>query len=118
MITFRLHGELRLRERTSAKTGYIADLIEQGFAVPLGYERGTTKKHYLFYSIDDRDCFVAVVDESDKEVITVLPVHWHNAWKISAEAEMMAQDLATRRENSPYRKSRIKVKPDPETTAE
>lgn len=88
--------------------GYVADLIEKGFALPLGYEQGTTRNHYLFYSIDDRDCYVAVTDDSNKEVVTVLPVQWHNAWRISPEAEMMAKDLAINRENSRYLKPDIK----------
>ena len=109
MITFRRHGEDRLYERTSTETGYVVDLIEKGFALPLGYERRTTKNHYLFYSVDDRDNFVAVVDDANKEVVTVLPINWHNAWRISPEAEMMAQDLALNREGSRYLSSSGKM---------
>lgn len=51
---------------------------------------------------------MAVMDDANNEVVTILPIQWHNAWRISPEAEMMAKDLATNRESSRYLKPGIK----------
>lgn len=69
-------------------------MLDHGLAVNIGVEGG--RVHRLFYSAPDRMCFVAVQDEHDGAVVTVLPIDYHArcAWRVSAEAQCEARALA------------------------
>lgn len=61
----------------------VADLIDSRRAIPVGHD--AHKVHWLFFSIFDCDWFVAVRDEHNGEVITVLPINYHSAWRVSKQ---------------------------------
>ena len=108
-MRFTRHATRQIFDRTAIDRRQVKELIDGRFCVILGEEQGTNKRHYLFYSELDRDCFVAVVDEEDKEYITILPVSYHNRWKIDPEMELIAEDLALNREKSRFFKIEIQL---------
>jgi len=65
--------------------------------VSLGHEVGTTRRHELFFSAPDNQCFVVVIDEHDGTIITILPLDYHETlgWKVSEDAQSSARRCFT-----------------------
>ncbi|MFH1142136.1 MAG: hypothetical protein ABIH67_04600 [Candidatus Uhrbacteria bacterium] len=72
----------------------IIRLIDHGLVVQLGRDGKSNRYHLLFYSEPDRQCYVAVRDGQTREVITILPLDYHNKWVVSDQAQAQAKDLA------------------------
>ena len=83
---FTEHALERAEERLHLTCEEIALLLDEGKYVPLGKDGSSDRLHKLFYSEPDSFWFVAVQDERTAEVITVLPVEYHNRWRIAGDA--------------------------------
>lgn len=81
------HAASRLSERTSLSEEAFLDLVRLRRTVIVGVEPFTNRVHKLFYSRADSAHFVGVQDISTGEMITVLPLEYHEnlAWKIPPE---------------------------------
>jgi len=79
------HGRLRLNERTTLTEQAFTTILDTYRTSSAGYEPKTFRWHRLFYSRPDDKHFVAIQDISNGEVITILPLDYHEnlAWKIS-----------------------------------
>ncbi len=93
-----VHGAQRLAERTSFLESDFLALLDAGKSAPVGIEEKTNRLHRLVYSVKDDDCFVAVQDMANGEVITVLTLEYHEnlAWKLSSDSQNLARKLAWR----------------------
>ena len=95
-ITFTWHACVRAQERLSLTQAEIGKILEDRHCLNIGEEQKTTTlEHLLFYSEPDDTCFVAINDKAVNEIITILPIDYHEnvAWKISTEAQKMAKKL-------------------------
>lgn len=88
------HALDQIRERSVLDPKQVKYILNQGQTLPLGYEPGTNRKHVLFYSVPDDEYFVVIYDERVGKVITFLPSHFHNRWKVLPEQEEAARRLA------------------------
>jgi hypothetical protein len=93
IIHFSNHAFARVRERLSLSSCQVKQLIEDNKTVPLGIEHRSNRTHELFFSVLDNSCFVAVRDNSDGTIITIIPAEWHNKWTISIEAMAEAKRI-------------------------
>lgn len=84
--TFTTHAFQRVDERLHMSPKEIARLLDSGQYTPVGFALRSSKKHLLFYSPEDNECFVAVRDEKNLEVVTILPYHYDCHCRISPEA--------------------------------
>ena len=93
---FTRHAFKNVSARLFSSHDDIAKILDYGLFLPIGSEEGAKEKvHKLFFSKMDNEWFVAVQDEKNDEVITVLPIDYHNRWQISLEALMEAKRLVT-----------------------
>jgi hypothetical protein len=83
---FTKHGLERLMERVRMQPmELIHILFHEEKYIPVGIEQKKKRRHHcLFYSQRDRQCFVAVVDYCKQQIITILPVDYHQniCWTI------------------------------------
>ena len=72
-------------ERTTLYEDELFGLIDNRRCVIVGIEPYTNRLHKLIYSVSDKAHFVAIQDMATGEVITILPIDYHEnlAWKIS-----------------------------------
>ncbi len=93
------HGVDRIEQRTKLAPEQVIEVIRRFAAIDIGDEPGTARKHWLFYSPADNKCFVAIRDEITREIITVLPLNYHDklAWPIKAGEQKKARKLVARR---------------------
>jgi len=79
------HAAQRLNERTTLSEDQLFGLIHNRRCVIVGIEPFTNRLHKLIYSEPDKTHFVAIQDIATAEVITILPIDYHEnlAWKIS-----------------------------------
>lgn len=91
--SFTRHAWARVLDRLSLAPAEVAALLDYDLAVPIG-SRGRTS-HRLFFSAPDHQCFVAVQDEENGAVLTVLPIDYHEtcAWPVSEKAQQQAEAL-------------------------
>lgn len=87
------HAQERIGDRLSMAPDEVAAILDHDFAVPLGADSG--RLHRLFFSPADKQCFVAVQDQENGDVVTILPLDYHRslAWEVSPEAQDEAQSL-------------------------
>ena len=83
-----LHARQRLCERTSLTEEEFVRILDLYLTVSVGYETEAKRWHRLFYSAKDDVHLVAIQDLANGEVITILPLDYHEnlAWKISRKA--------------------------------
>jgi hypothetical protein len=93
MVTFTRHALIRVFERLHLSEKEIAQILDSHICVLLGRDGDSTKVHKLFFSRLDNSWFVAVLDESNNEVLTILPSDYHNRWRISSDALDQARAL-------------------------
>ncbi len=104
----RINGTEEIEKRLNLTEQEIADLIDSESTIPLGREKGKKDRlHLLFYSHIDELAFVAVFDDKTREVITILPIDYHNRWRISGGTIQQARELEMARIN-PEKKEKVK----------
>jgi hypothetical protein len=87
------HALQRITLRTSLTEADVQRVLTHRLCVPLGYEPNSDRTHMLFWSEQDQDCFIAVVDERAAEVVTILPLAYENRFRLSLESVELAQRL-------------------------
>lgn len=97
MGIFSEHAVQRVKQRTRMSLHDILNQISHGGALDMGTKPGIPKRHILFYSQPDDRCYVAIQDEYDGTIITVLPIDYHAnlAWAVTPEMEDDAKVLFT-----------------------
>ncbi|MBI1956967.1 MAG: hypothetical protein HYS44_00705 [Candidatus Niyogibacteria bacterium] len=91
--SFTLHAFERARARLSLTLAEVKALLDDDLVVLIGREDNSPRVHRLFYSAPDQYWFVAIQDEENGEVVTVLPVDYHNAFRVSEGALNMAKEI-------------------------
>lgn len=100
--SFTKHGALRTKQRSNLSPSIVASYIDNGFAVNLGRQIGTTKVHWLFYSAEDSQFYVAVRTSESAMIVTLLPLEYHGNYGIKvtpdhkSQAEKKAGELNSR----------------------
>jgi len=86
------HAKERLAERTKLSVEMFAQQFDNFETVSVGYRRAAGHWHRLFYSLPDEKYFVAIQDMRNGDVITVLPLEYHEtlAWPISDKSKRRA----------------------------
>jgi hypothetical protein len=84
--TFTEHAFQRVQERLQMPLAEIAHALDTDQYTPLGIAVRSDRKHLLFYSQFDDECFIAVRDEKTREVITILPTNYDSHCRVSPEA--------------------------------
>lgn len=71
----------------------VTAILDHDLAVLVGAKSGHL--HRLFFSPAEEQCFVAVQDQENGDVLTVLPLDYHSskAWEVSLEAQERAESL-------------------------
>jgi hypothetical protein len=82
--------------RLSLSPADLADLLDWNLAVDIGVESGSRRVHRLFFSAPEEMCFVAIQDQANGAVVTVLPIDFHEniSWQVSLAAQDSARNLA------------------------
>lgn len=88
---FTEHAFDRVAERLHLLHEDVAHLLEEDKYILLGKDGSSNRVHKLFFSQPDKYWFVAVQDETTAEVVTVLPIDYHNRWQISGDALSLAR---------------------------
>ena len=90
------HAFSRLNERTQLTAEALMSLLDAGAVINVGQEPCSNRDHLLFFSQADNCCFVAIQDSVSGEVVTVLPLDYHEnlAWKITPSQEDAAKRVA------------------------
>ena len=89
-MNIRKHAVIRLEQRCQLQPHEVRHILENDKYHPIGRDERQQHQHLLIYSEKDNECFVVVQDEGNKDVITVLPLNYHNAWEIHPDAEELA----------------------------
>ncbi len=86
------HATQRLAERTTLTHDKLFGLIHNQLCVIVGIEPFSNRLHKLIYSESDKTHFVVIQDMANGEVITILPLDYHEnlAWKISEKKLQLA----------------------------
>lgn len=87
------HASSRILDRLSLTRKEIKTLLDADLCILIGRESSTNRVHKLFFSMPDSSCFVAVQDDQNGEVVTILPFDYHGKWEISLESLEQAQAL-------------------------
>lgn len=97
---FTYHAARRAEQRVSLSPDELRLMIDDGHTVNIGQEPGFNRRHLLLYSIPDEAHFVVVQDSLRGQVVTVLPLAYHEnlAWRATpaqlTAAEQKARALA------------------------
>ena len=83
------HAEKRIRQRCSLSSQDVAKKLMTNDYFPLGMDG--KHHHKIIYSELDSEMFVVVQDKKNMDVITVMPLYWHNRWELSPETIMLAK---------------------------
>ncbi|AMN68777.1 hypothetical protein AK825_05285 [Psychrobacter sp. P11G5] len=69
-------------------------LLDNGACVNIGQSSGSYRRHLLFFSPEDKFYYVAIQDERNGKIITILPPAYHknSAWKITPEQCLLAKE--------------------------
>ena len=84
------HAEKRLIERTGISISTFKGMYKEGKYLSTGKEEKSRRIHDLFYCIDDKTFFVSIRDEKNNEVVTILPLDYHEnlAWASFTDIEI------------------------------
>lgn len=69
-----VHASERIHERLSLNVDQVVEILDDEKAVEIGRTANTHKIHWLFYSVEDNECFIAIRDGISKTLVTVLPL--------------------------------------------
>ncbi len=91
---FSEHALERVSERLSMPQHELAEMLNKNMTVDIGFEQGSNRMHRLFYSKQDRLCFLAIQDMKNGTVVTVIPADNHGTTRhVSLDAQVKAQQL-------------------------
>lgn len=92
---FSKHALHRIQERTTLRESEIAEILDANRGLNLGRKPGFDREHWLFYSLQDDDYFVAIRDRLVGKVVTVLPLDFHSnvAWPVTDQQKAEAKAL-------------------------
>lgn len=87
------HARERIGDRLSMDDGDVVAILDYDLAVLVGTRAG--RLHRLFFSPADKQCFVAIQDQENGDVVTTLPLDYQpsKAWEVSPEAQEEAEGL-------------------------
>lgn len=87
------HAQQRIGDRLSTDAADVAAILDHDLAVLVGTTSGHL--HRLFFSPADEQCFVAIQDQENGDVVTILPLDYHSslAWEVSLETQERAESL-------------------------
>ena len=90
-LTF--HAQERLIQRSTESPESLINIIIEERYLKIGKELGSNREHLLFFSNSDNIWHTIVLDVKTKEIITILPVDFHEniSWKISQDALEMTR---------------------------
>lgn len=90
---FTHHAQERIVDRLSMDVADVAAILDHDLALLVGAKSGHS--HRLFFSPPDEQCFVAIQDQENGDVVTVLPLDYHSSlgWEVSIEAQEEAELL-------------------------
>jgi len=96
IISLTKHAEDRLITRTDLSIEDFETVYKEEKILPIGKEKKSSRLHELFYSKPKDQCFVSIRDERNSEIITILPIDYHQniAWTIDPDIQQKAKDLA------------------------
>lgn len=109
------HARERIGDRLSTAPDEVAAILDHDLAVLLGADSG--RLHRLFFSPSDEQCFVAIQDQENGDVVTILPLDYHSslAWEVPLEAQERAELLLLGSKRSAAQAAeREEPPPDPE----
>lgn len=69
----------------------VASLLDADLTLKIGEEKGTRRIHRLFFSREDRQCFIAIQDEKNKTVVTILPVDYYETLAAKIPVSLLAE---------------------------
>lgn len=90
---FTHHAQERVVDRLSIDVADVAAILDHDLALLVGAKSGHS--HRLFFSPPDEQCFVAIQDQQNGDVVTVLPLDYHSSlgWEVSIKAQKEAERL-------------------------
>jgi hypothetical protein len=88
------HAAKRIFQRTSMDSLELMKLLDNGACVNIGQSSGSYRRHLLFFSPEDKFYYVAIQDERNGKIITILPPAYHknSAWKITLKQCLLAKE--------------------------
>lgn len=91
--TLTKHAKQRLDQRTKLTPEMFNVILRDKAYLNLGNKPGMTREHLLFYSSVDSECFVAIRDSINGDIVTILTKEYHEnlAWDITDEDCFMAK---------------------------
>ena len=116
---FTKHATSRIEKRTRLSIKQLADILDSEQPVYVGCNKGTSRIHRLLYSGKDDEFFVAVQDRRSGDVITLLPIDYHEnlAWKVSARKLKVALRKAEKKRDEKIEPpTTASIKCDPAST--
>lgn len=92
---FTSHSLTKVKVRTELTALQVAWILHYRLALQLGTDVGTVKMRYLLWSPLDNDYFVILQDSLNGDVITLLPIDYHEnlAYKINDVLRSRAREL-------------------------
>lgn len=119
---FTHHGYLRVvgeegeERRLHLSPEEVAEILDEDKAVPIGRDpKDPDKIHRAFYSKPDDECIVAVQDETNGEVITLLPFSHHGRFVVdTVKVRKIAMQLMGANSCPAYEPEKIVAGPETE----
>lgn len=89
------HAKVRIAERTQLTEAEVLSMLDKKKFVDLGCKPGIHKQHLLIWSPRDEKAFVVVQDHLNGDILTVLPLDYHDnlAWEVTEEQVLQVSKL-------------------------
>lgn len=92
------HATFRNSQRVRLDPEVVLSELENGRCLPIGYEIGNRRKHLLFLNPRTQSFYVAVVDEDNGDIITILHADQDKYCKVGDDAiYMLCRELEHRK---------------------
>ena len=97
-ITLTKHAIERLEERTGMTKENFEQIYHEEKILPIGEEESSSRIHELFYSHFVDQCYISIRDQKNSEIITILPVDYHNncAWMVDHNTQAMMKMMSSK----------------------
>lgn len=79
------HAAIKISDRTHLSQGEMQSMLAEGKYYPVGIDGKKEHIHKIIYSPKDDQLFVVVEDHNNHDIITLLPLDYHNSWKLDIE---------------------------------